>query len=95
MPGKPTAKESPPCSAIHPSIVRSLGSDLLAQIGVDRHTVREIAEDERAIRCPDRGAVYPEYGFASLFPEPAFGMALQDAAPAEPWDLASSLPPAD
>ena len=68
--------------------------DLLAELGVDRHTVREIAEDERAMRCPERGAVYPEYGFASLTPEPAFGTVLQDAAPAEPWDPASSLPPA-
>ena len=71
------------------------GSDLLREIGVDRHTVREIAEDECAIRCPERGAVYPAYGFASLVPEPAFGMALQDAAPAEPWDPASSLPQPD
>ena len=72
-----------------------IGSDLLREIGVDRRTVREIAEDEHAIRCPERGPVYPEYGFASLVPEPAFGMALQDAAPAEPWDPASSLPPAE
>ena len=71
------------------------GSDLLAEIGIDCHTVREIAEDERAIRCPDRAAVYPEHGFASLFPEPAFGMALQHAAPAESRDPASSLPPVD
>ena len=71
------------------------GSDLLAELGVDRHTVREIAEDERAIRCPERGAVYPEYGFASLYPELAFGLSLQDAAPAEPWDPASSLPQPD
>ena len=71
-----------------------IGSDLLREIGIDRHTVREIAEDERAIRCPDRGPVYPEHGFASLFPEPASGMALQDAAPAESRDPASSLPPA-
>ena len=79
----------PDTSLDHPT-----GCDLLAEIGVDRHTVREIAEDERAIRCPDRGAVYPEHGFAGLYPEPAFEMALQDAAPAEPWDPASSLPPA-
>ena len=77
------------------SLDHPTGCDLLAEIGVDRRTVHEIAEDERAIRCPHQGAVYPEYGFASLFPEPAFGMALQDAAPAEPWDPASSLPPAD
>ena len=77
------------------SLDHPTGCDLLAEIGVDRRTVREIAEDERAIRCPHQGAVYPEYGFASLFPEPAFGMALQDPAPAEPWDPASSLPLAD
>ena len=71
-----------------------IGSDLLRELGVDRHTVREIAEDERAIRCPERGAVYPDHGFASLFPDPALGMALQDTAPAEPWGPASSLPPA-
>ena len=80
----------------HPDTCLDLpaGCDLLAELGVDRHTVREIAEDERAIRCPERGAVYPEYGFASLAPEPAFGMSLQDAAPAESWDPVSSLPPA-
>ena len=71
------------------------GDDLLAELGFDRHTVREIAEDERAIRCPHRGAVYPAYGFASLAPEPGLELVLQDAAPAEPWDPASSLPPAD
>ena len=78
----------------HPdtSLDLPIGCDLLAEIGVARHTVREIAEDERAIRCPDRGAVYPAHGFASLFQEPSFGMSLQDAAPAEPWDPASSLP---
>ncbi len=67
------------------------GCDLLAELGVDRRTVREIAEDERAIRCPDGGAACPEHGFASLFPEPAFGMSLQNAAePLDPW---SSFPP--
>ena len=71
------------------------GADLLAELGVDRHTVHEIAEDERAIRYPERGAVYPPHGFASLYPEPAFGGALHEAAPSEPWDPASSLSPAD
>ena len=47
------------------------GSDLLAEFGVDRHTVREIAEDDRAIRCPERPAAYPKRSFASLAPEPA------------------------
>ncbi len=69
------------------------GGDLLRELGVDRHTVREIAEDERAIRCPDRGAVYPEYGFAGLFPEPALQPGL--AEPSEPWAPASSLSSAD
>ena len=71
------------------------GCDLLAELGVDRRTVREIAEDECAIRCPERGAVYPAYGFASLAPEPAFAHALHEPAPSEPWDRASSFPPAD
>ena len=69
-------------------------NDLLQEVGIDRHTVRELAEDERAIRCPERGAVYPAYGFASLSPEPATGTALRDAAPAEPRDPVSP-PPAE
>ncbi len=71
------------------------GCDLLAELGVDRRTVREITEDERAIRCPDRGAACPVHGFASLFPEPALGMSLQEAAPAEFRDPAAPLPPAN
>ena len=71
------------------------GGDLLRELGVDRHTVRELAEDERAIRCPDRGAVFPEYGFASLYPEPALGPGLAEPAPCESWHPASSLPPAE
>ena len=47
------------------------GGDLLAELGVRPELVREVSEDERAIRCPDRGAVYPARGFASLVPEPA------------------------
>ena len=70
-------------------------SDLLAELGVDRHTVREAIEDERAIRCPERPAAYPERSFARLVPEPASAHALHEAAPAEPWDSASGLPPAD
>ena len=79
----------------HTSLDLPTCGDLLEECGIDPAAVREVVEDERAIRCPDRGAVYPEYGFANLAPEPAFGMVLQDAAPAEPWDPASSLPPAD
>ena len=71
------------------------GGDLLTELGVRPELVREVTEDERAIRCPDRGADYPEHGFASLYPEPALDHALHEAAPAEPWDPASSLSPAD
>ena len=71
------------------------GGALLAECGIDPAAVREVIEHDRAIRCPERGTVYPAYGFASLSPESPFGMVLQDAAPAEPWDPASSLPPAD
>ena len=69
------------------------GSSLLAELGIDPAVVREAIEDERAMRCPERPAVYPEHGFASLFPEsPAGG--LVEAAPGEPWDPAAALPPA-
>ncbi len=71
------------------------GSDLLAELGLDRRTVREVAEDERSIRCPERGAAYPDQGFASLCPEPALSLGLHDAAPVEPWDPAPSLAPAE
>ena len=66
---------------------------LLAELGIDPAVVREAIEDARAMRCPERPAIYPEHGFAGLFPEPAvegFG----EAAPDEPWDPAASLPPA-
>ena len=46
---------------------------LLAELGIDPAAVREAIEDERAMRCPVRPAVYPEHGFASLYPEPAAG----------------------
>ena len=66
----------------------------LAELGIDPLTVREVIDDDRAMRCSDHAAVFPAYGFASLSPEPPFGLSLQDAAPTEPWDPASSLPPA-
>ena len=40
------------------------GNQLLAEIGIRPDTVREVVEDERAIRCPDRGAVFPAWRFA-------------------------------
>ena len=69
------------------------GTLLLAELGIDPAAVREAIEDERAMRCPERPAAWPEPGFAGLFPEPAVG-GLGEAAPDEPWDPASSLPPA-
>jgi len=47
------------------------GRRLLAEIGIDPRTVREVIEDDRAIRCPERGAVFPAHGFAGLAPDPA------------------------
>ncbi len=77
-------------------------SDLLAELGIDPLTVREAIEHDRAMRCPDRDAVFSAYGFASLAPEPPFGHTLHEAAPPdrcpgqalEPRDPASSFPPA-
>ena len=64
---------------------------LLAELGIDPAAVREAIEDERAMRCPERPAVYPEHSFARLAPEPAAGGLGEAAAP---WDPAASLPPA-
>ena len=77
------------------------GDDLFAELGVRPELVREVGEDERSIRCPDRGAAYHAYGFVRLSPEPspdrgpgqALPVGLHEAA--EPWDPASSLLPAD
>ncbi len=68
--GQGTAEETPPMFHPDTPLDLPLGCDLLAELGVDCRTVREIAGDERAIRCPDRGAACPVHGFASLFPEP-------------------------
>ena len=43
------------------------GGDLLAEIGLDPRAISEVIEDDRAMRCPDRGAVFPERRFADLF----------------------------
>ena len=64
------------------------GGDLLTELGVRPELVREVIEDERAIRCPERGADYPEHGFANLDPEPLPHHGLHEAGPAEPWDPA-------
>ena len=70
-----------------------LPAGIVAELGIDPSAVREAIEDARAMRCPERPAVYPKYGFASLVPEPAAG-GLGEAAPSEPWDPAAALPPA-
>ena len=69
-------------------------SVLLAELGIDPLTVREAIEHDRAMRCPDRAAVFSAYGFASLSPEPPLDYGLHEAGPDEPWDPASSIPPA-
>ena len=56
------------------------GSALLAEIGVDRHTVREVSEDDRAIRCPDRDSVLPDRPVAVLDDRTPFEQALHEAA---------------
>ncbi len=71
------------------------GGDLLAELGVCTELVREVGEDERVIRCPDRGAAFPERSFASLVPEPSLDQGLHEPGPDELWDPASSLLPAD
>ena len=69
------------------------GSLLLAELGIDPAALREAVEDARAMRCPERPAVYPEHSFARLVPDAAAG-GLGEAAPDEPWDPAAALPPA-
>ncbi len=44
------------------------GGDLVAELGLDPRSISEVIEDDRAMRCPDRGAVFPERRFADLFP---------------------------
>ena len=70
------------------------GDSLLAEFGISSRAVREVAEHDRAMRCPDRGADLPAYGFASLAPEPALEAVFQDAAPTQPRRPAFALPPA-
>ena len=46
----------------HPDFVLDAptGSSLLAELCIDPATVRELIEHDRAIRCPERGAVFSE-----------------------------------
>ena len=70
------------------------GGDLLTELGVRPELVRELVDDERAIRCPDGGAAYPEYSFAGLDPELPPDHGLREAEPDEPWDPAPARRPA-
>ena len=56
------------------------GAALLTELGVDRHTVREVAEDDRSIRCPDRDTVLPDPTVAVLDDRTHFEQALHEAA---------------
>ena len=56
------------------------GSALLAEIGVDPHTVSEVIDDDRAIRCPDRDSVLPDRTVAVLDTRTPFEQALHEAA---------------
>ena len=70
------------------------GSSLLAEVGIRPEHVREVVEDDRAIRCPDRGAAYPVHGFAGLAPDRSLDHGLHEAGPDEPRDPAPAHRPA-
>ena len=44
------------------------GEQVLAELGIDPRAVLEAIEDDRARRCPDRDAVFPERRIADLDP---------------------------
>ncbi|MDE0705300.1 MAG: hypothetical protein OXH59_16430 [Rhodospirillaceae bacterium] len=69
-------------------------SSLLAEVGIRPEHVREVVEDDRAIRCPERGADYPIHGFASLAPDSSLERDLHEPGPGELRDPASALSPA-
>ena len=71
------------------------GGELLAEIGVNRHTIREIVEDERAIRCPDRDSVLPDRPRAIFAMDTPFERALHEAALIEILGSFQSHPPAE
>ncbi len=47
------------------------GPDLLAELGIDPLTVREVGEDDRGMRCPDRPVLFPDRRFADRCREAA------------------------
>jgi len=59
------------------------GDDLLAELGLDPRAVHDDIEDDRARRCPDRQAVFPERRFADLPIESPFRRLRHEAALAQ------------
>ncbi len=45
--------------------------ELLAELGIPSACVREVIAEDRALRCADREAVFPERRIADLLPAPA------------------------
>ena len=41
--------------------------NLLAEIGIDPHSISEVIEHDRAMRCPDRDSVLREVAPAEIF----------------------------
>ena len=70
------------------------GADLIAELGIRPGLVRELAEDARAIRCPERVAEFPERRFADLVPALPMDRDLHEAGPDEPLDPAPARRPA-
>jgi len=52
-----------------------LAGDMLAAIGLHPASVREVIAENRALRCADREAVFPERHLADLYPAPSCGPA--------------------
>ena len=55
-------------------------SELLAEIGIDPAVIQEVIEDDRAVRCPDRDAVFPDRTIADLDTRTPFERGLPEAA---------------
>ena len=72
-----------------PSFDLPAGRALLSEFGIDPAAVREAIEHDRAIRCPDREAAFPERRFADFVPEPPLDPVPHGAAPDVARDPAS------
>ena len=71
------------------------GTALLAEIGVDPVTVREVIEDDRAIRCPDRDSVYRDRPRAMFGIDTPIERALRQAATTTIAGQSPALPPTE